>query len=79
MNPFALRMMLKGDQLREWAFLNLPIVFREEMTKRRWSSSDIVVYFYSLFARAMHLVMLHKISNATRAEMGHAIIKFHEW
>lgn len=79
MNPFALRSTLRDHMLKEWADTRIPVVFRAELKDHKWSSSDLIVHVYVLFAKAMHLAFLPKVSDAQRNQMHDALCTFHHW
>lgn len=56
LNPFALRMMLQDENLRECAADGILVTFQSEI-KEKWKPSEIVIQFYALFAKMMHLAM----------------------
>lgn len=66
MNPFALRMMLKDQMLREHASEMMSIIFKNDMEARGWKGlSEVVVFIYSLFARLLNFVFQRYVSYHT--------------
>lgn len=79
MNPFALRIMLQDHMIKEFAYANIAIIFREEMHEFKWSRSDVIVHIYTLFARAQYYAMLRQVSKQSRQELEKALMEFHRW